>query len=309
MAKKRNPADYIEPIIMNGLRGRMLRMPAPKNKHREILFIYGHHASIERQFGLIEVLNRYGSVTVPDLPGFGGMQSFYKIGEKPSIDNLADYLASFVKLRYKNKRKKITIAAVSLGFVVTTRMLQKYPDIAKKVDLLISIVGFAHHEEFRFTRSTFLFFRYGASFFSRRVPAWFGRTFVLRPFVIRSVYKLMASTNPKLKDADKEEQNERIDFEIVLWRINDLRTYMDTTVSMMKLNLCNVQVDLPVYHVAVAHDRYFDNSLVEQHLGVIYNKVEVIPARMPAHAPTVIADAKAAAGIMPLRIRRLLAKQ
>lgn len=283
-------------------------MPAPKNKNREILFIYGHHASIERQFGLIEVLNRYGSVTVPDLPGFGGMQSFYRIGEKPSIDNLADYLASFVQLRYKNKRKKITIAAVSLGFAITTRMLQKYPDIAKKVDLLISIVGFVHHEEFRFKRSTYLSFRYGASLFSRRVPSWIARTLILRPFIIRKVYESVSATNPKLKDANKEERDARINFEIVLWRINDLRTYMDTTVSMMKLNLCDKQVDLPVYHVAVAHDRYFNNDLVEQHLGVVYNKVEVIAARMPAHAPTVIADAKAASGIVPLKVRRLLSK-
>jgi pimeloyl-ACP methyl ester carboxylesterase len=123
----KDPAEYILPLYMNGLSGRMLRMPPPKDKSREILFIYGHHTSLERVFGVAELLNKYGSITIPDLPGFGGMQPFYKIGEKPTLDNMADYLASFVKLRYRNKR--FTIAGHSLGFMIVTRMLKKYPEI------------------------------------------------------------------------------------------------------------------------------------------------------------------------------------
>ncbi len=65
-----DPADYIAPLNMNGMQGRMLRMPAPKSYKREILFIYGHHSSLERWFGFSQVLNRYGAVTMPDLPGF-----------------------------------------------------------------------------------------------------------------------------------------------------------------------------------------------------------------------------------------------
>lgn len=128
--RQKNIVDYIQPLNMNGLQGRVLQMPAPKNKNREILFIYGHHSSLERWWGLVQNFNRYGAVTMPDLPGFGGMDSFYKIGEKPTIDNLADYLASFIKMRYK--RRRFTIIGMSLGFVIATRMLQRYPDLAKK---------------------------------------------------------------------------------------------------------------------------------------------------------------------------------
>jgi pimeloyl-ACP methyl ester carboxylesterase len=103
--------------------------------------VYGHHSSLERWWGVVQDLNQYGGVTMPDLPGFGGMQSLYKIGEKPDVDTLADYLAAFVKLRYK--RRRVTIAGLSFGFVVATRMLQRYPDLVKKVDLLISVAGFA----------------------------------------------------------------------------------------------------------------------------------------------------------------------
>src|SRR3954468_11091969 len=119
--KSKNPADYIVPLNINGLDGRMLKLPAPATKQaqgREILFVYGHHSSLERWWGLVQVLNRYGAVTMPDMPGFGGMDSFYKIGRKPTIDNMADYLAAFIKLRYK--RKKIVIVGMSFGFAVAT---------------------------------------------------------------------------------------------------------------------------------------------------------------------------------------------
>src|SRR5205085_11669969 len=95
----RNPVDYIVPLNINGLEGRVMHLPAPKTKkagQREILFVYGLHSSLERWWGLTQVLNRYGAVTMPDLPGFGGMDSFYTIGKKPTLDNMADYLAAFV---------------------------------------------------------------------------------------------------------------------------------------------------------------------------------------------------------------------
>ena len=55
-----NAADYIYPLKMNGLRGRMLRMPPPAGKKREILYVYGHHSSLERWWGLVQELNQYG---------------------------------------------------------------------------------------------------------------------------------------------------------------------------------------------------------------------------------------------------------
>lgn len=302
----KDPKDYIVPLLMNGLEGRMLHMPAPKGKNREILFVYGHHASLERQFGVMQVLNRYGSVTMPDLPGFGGMEPLYKIGLKPSIDNLADYLAAFVKMRYK--RKKVTIIAMSLGFVITTRMLQRFPELTKKVNLLVSVVGFAHHDEFIFSKRNFFLMRYGASFFSNRLPAFIGKTIALRPSLIRATYKLVADKNVKMKDADEAERKRRIDFEIHLWQANDIRTYMDTTVSMFTLDLLNEKVSLPLYHIGVSEDRYFDHHVVEQHLNVIYDKVTIINTSFKNHGPTVIADEAAAATFIPPRLKRLLAQ-
>ena len=303
---KTDSQSSIVPLNINGLRGRMLRAKPKNNKKREILLVYGHHASIERMAGFVEELSKYGTVTLPDLPGFGGMESFYKIGEKPTLDNLADYLAALIKLRYK--RRRITVLGMSLGFLIVTRMLQKYPEIAKRVDILVSVVGFAHHDDFILPRRVRWPLRAIASVFSNKYPAAFARTFVLRGPFIRVCYALVADKHSKLKDADKEEQKRRIDFEVGLWQINDIRTYMDTTITALRADTCDVQIALPVHHVAVDVDRYFDNHRVEQHLAVIYQHVYVINAQQKTHAPTVVATGKDAAPFIPPALRRLLSK-
>src|SRR5688572_14224669 len=107
--KQRDPSDFIVPISIGGLEGRVLHLPADPEKIKnaadkaELLFVYGHHSSLERWWGLLEVFNRYTAVTMPDLPGFGGMDSFYKVGQEPTLDAMADYLAAFMKWRYKRK--------------------------------------------------------------------------------------------------------------------------------------------------------------------------------------------------------------
>lgn len=306
-ALPKNPQDFIAPLYMNHLHGRMLYLP-PKNsrKRRQILLVYGHHASLERMFGLAEELNKYGAVTMPDLPGFGGMESFYKIGEKPTLDNLADYLAAFVKLRYK--RRRVTIMGMSFGFLVVTRMLQRYPELAGKVDMLVSIVGFAHKQDFRFKKHNYLLLRYGLSLLSNRGPAWLVKTLVLRGPLIRATYALISKTNDKFLHTTKETYKQQVDFEVNLWRNNDPRTQAETAVSMLTVDLCDKRVDLPVYHTTVKNDRYFDNHMVIQHLNVIFNSVIEVPIKAAAHAPTVIAEAKDAAPFIPVKLRRVLAK-
>ncbi len=303
----KQPADFIEPLYMNGLQGRMMHVPAPKNKKHEILFVYGHHSSLERWWGVIEDLNQYGAVTMPDLPGFGGMESFYKIGRVPTIDNMADYLASFIKLRYK--RKKVTIAGLSFGFVVVTRMLQRYPDLAKNVDMLVSVVGFAHKDDFVFTRPRYLFYRYMAGFFSYQLPSIFFRNVCLHPSVLRVAYARTFNAKKKFKSVDEAERSAIMDFEIHLWHANDVRTYMKTTVEFLTVDNCHKQVDLPVWHVNVKDDRYFDKYRVEQHLQIIFKDFHSVTANMDTHAPSIIADKKTAAPMLPQKLRKILSQQ
>lgn len=312
MAKKKekNVADFIVPLEMNGLQGRMLRMPAPKKYNREILFVYGHHSSLERWWGVVQDLNQYGAVTVPDLPGFGGMESLYKIGEKPDLDTMADYLAAFIKLRYK--RRRISIAGLSYGFLVVTRMLQRYPDIAKRVDMLVSVVGFAHYEDFIFGKPRFLMYRFATRIFSLRLPAAFFRHVLLQPALLRLVYHRSYSARQKFAEAKKKKNvdkfREIMDFEIHLWHTNEVRTHMFTSWEFLKVDNCQWRVDLPVYHVSVKADRYFDNHMVEQHMRVIFSDFKEFKSRMDSHAPSVIADMQTAAPLLPKELRKLLEK-
>lgn len=302
-----SPADFIVPLNINGLQGRMLRMPAPKGKKREMLFVYGHHSSIERWWGLIQDLNQYGAVTVPDLPGFGGMESLYKIGRKPDIDTLADYLATFIKLRYK--RKRVTIAGLSFGFVVATRMLQRYPDLVKKVDLLVSVVGFSHKDDFSFSKRRWTFYRYAAAAASHRIPAFLFRVIALNPVMLRLAYHRTNNAKHKFEGLTKQELKEMMDFEIHLWHCNDIRTHAYTLKQFLMLDNCNQRVEMPIWHVAVAADNYFDKHRVVQHLNVIFKDVHVVDAEMSNHAPSIMATAEEAAPIIPKQLRRVLARQ
>ena len=307
MPKKiENPSDFIAPLNINGMHGRVLHLPAPKKaSDKEILFVYGHHSSLERWWGLMQVLNRYAAVTLPDLPGFGGMDSFYTIGKEPTIDNMADYLAAFVKLRYK--RKKIVLAGMSFGFVVATRMLQRYPELTKKVELLVSIVGFAHHEDFTFGRLRYNAYYYGTKLLSQRLPAGFFRYTALNPWILRNFYGRTHNAKHKFAQAKDAEELELLkDVEVGLWHDNDVRTWAFTTEEFLKFDNCRARVELPVWHVAAKNDHFFDNNLVEQHMRVIFSDFNRVEVDLKAHAPSVIADEKMAAPLIPPKLRRVL---
>jgi pimeloyl-ACP methyl ester carboxylesterase len=303
-----NTSDYVVPLNINGLEGRMLVLPAPNNRKREILLLYGSHSSLERMFTLAEELNTYGRVTMPDWPGFGGMDAFFKVGKKPTFDNMAAYLAAFIKLRYK--RKRLTIIGLSYGLAVATRMLQKYPDLARKVDFAVSIVGFVHREDFRMSKPTLLGMRGTGLLLRGRITSKIARLVINGP-TVQATYTLLANRNQKMIGADKSEREKRIAFERILWRINDMRTYFYTGYTLLTVDLCNgdQRVDVPLYHVAVAGDQFFNNHVVEQHMAIIYKSVDVTNIDIGAHMPTIIATAKEVAPFIPPKIRRLLAQK
>ena len=304
---EKNPADYIQPLYINGLEGRVLTLPAPKNKNRHILFVYGSHSSIERWWGLALELNKYGSVTIPDLPGLGGMTSLYKIGKSPTIDNLAEYLSSVVKLKFRNKN--VTIVGLSLGFVIATRMLQRYPSIVKKTDLVLSIVGFSHHNDFLIPKRRIWLFRSASRFFSRNLPAKIFRYTALQPLLLRAIYHRTHNAKEKFADMAGDEFRRTMDMEIKLWHQNDVRTQFKTYLEMFKLDNTNKRIDLPLHHVAVKKDRYFDINKVEENLRRIYSDIDVYFTKSNNHAPTVIATAREAAPFMPPKLRRVLTKK
>ena len=307
MTKKtaEDPSTCIVPLYMNGLQGRMMRLPASAKATREILLVYGHHSTLERWQGLAQELNQYGAVTMPDLPGFGGMQSFYRIHEKPTLDNYADYLAAFVKMRYP--RRRVTIVAMSFGFVVATRMLQRYPDIANKVDILVSAAGFSHYEDFRLSQRKLRGYRILSRLLSRPVASVMFRNIALRPLVTRSVYQRGPHAMRALRKAGSHEFKRVVDAEIRLWHANDTRTHWQTMSVILHVNNCAGRpVNLPVLQMHAPEDRSFDRHTTEQHLRVIFSDYHQATAEIKHHAPCLMPVAWSAPDSIPQMIRTAL---
>jgi len=300
------PAEYLSSLHINGMRGRMLKVPAKKQTKQatKILLVYGHHSSIERMYSLASYLSEYGEITMPDLPGFGGMDSFYVIGQRPSIDAMADYLATYIKLTFK--KNPIAVCGMSYGFLVVTRMLQKYPHMDQQITLLVSLVGFSHHEDFRFSPATHRLLSTSAKVMSSAPLSFLAKhIFLTRPFITLS-YTLSAHKHVKMKDASQEERKRRIRFEVYLWRCNDARTYFSTSHDFLTIDLTKTAIPLALQHVSVQQDQYFNKKVVINHLKKIFRSVKVYSATLPNHAPTVISDENEASLLLPATLKRRL---
>lgn len=292
--------NFIVPLDMNGLRGRMLHLPSAQSKSTEILFIYGQHSSLERWWGLIRYLSHFGAVTVPDLPGLGGMESFYKINQKPTLDNFADYLAAFMKMRYRHK--KVVVIGLSFGFVIVTRMLQRYPELTKKIILLVSLVGFAHKDDFSFSRRRLIYYRGVTTILSYQLPAFIFRRLALNRAVLGTIYSIPKAVNIK----DHEDYKLRKQVEVWLWQNNDLRTQAAATAEFLELDNCFKQIDLPLWHIMAEIDQYFDSHRTEQHMRIIFKNVNIAHSKRLKHAPSVVADEAEAMKLIPAELRRVM---
>jgi pimeloyl-ACP methyl ester carboxylesterase len=292
---------------MNGLQGRMLHMPAPKRyAGREFLVIYGHHALLERWWGLALNFNDYGAVTMPDLPGFGGMDSFYRIGKKPTIDNFADYLAAFIKLRYK--RKRVMVVGISFGFVVITRMLQRYPELAKNVDVVVSMVGFMHRDDFLFKPFNRKLYSAATKVCATRPVAFVIRYGWLNGFTIRTLYRCLPLGRRRFADMQPSEFRVMIDFDVYLWQANDVRTHWATTSEFLQIDNCTRPINLPVWHIASMNDYYFNNQIVKEHMLVVFNSYTEAYFNSKAHTPGIMSDKKELGIMLPKSIRKLLSQ-
>jgi hypothetical protein len=198
---------------------------------------------------------------------------------------------------------------MSLGFVIITRTLQRYPELSEKVDLLISIVGFSHKYDFSLSKSRMFFYKNGAKLFSKKLPSMFFYNVFLHPSVIRLAYSKTHNAKKKLSHLSKQEKTVAVEFEVTLWRQDDIRTYMKMVVEFLTLDNCHKQIPLPVHHISVDSDQYFDHSVVEQHMRIIFTDFTEHEAFIPNHAPSIVATKEEAIPFIPKSIRKLLTEQ
>jgi pimeloyl-ACP methyl ester carboxylesterase len=195
---------------------------------------------------------------------------------------------------------------MSLGFVVATRMLQKYPDLVNKVENIVSVVGFAHRDDFIFSKKRYWLYRSGCYLFSKKIPALIYQAIFTRPTLLRLAYARTFNAKEKFAGKSGDEFNKTMDMEIHLWKINDIRTQMKTGHEMLTLDNTKNRINLPLIQVASKKDRYFDHVKTEESLRKVYNDFKLFYSKDPNHAPTIIADKKAAAPFIPPAVKKIL---
>lgn len=254
----------------------------------------------------MDLFARHYNVTMPDLPGFGGMESLYKKGQPASFDNLADWLAEFVKKTYGDG--KVTIVGMSLGFPIATRMLQRHPELTKNVSKLVSLFGFAAASDFKMSAGARLWNAWLTRVFSWPVTSDIYRLTLLNPFVLRNAYHRTKNAREKFKGLTPQQATENMDFEIKLWHQNDVRTHMYTAYEFLTFdNTLGPKIDLPVYHIAVKNDRFFNNQSVQKHFKQIFNDYKLlVELTNGSHAPTVVRTAKEAESLIPKELLKTL---
>jgi pimeloyl-ACP methyl ester carboxylesterase len=304
-AKPHTSSSFIVPLYMNKLRGRLLYLPTTKKrKTRQILIIYGQKSTIEQWRPMAEALTNYGNVTMPDLPGFGGMDSFYKIHEKPSLDNMADYLAAFIKLKYR--RGRITIVGLSYGFVIVTYMLQKYPELVKKVELLFNVSGITHHSDINANKFRKLRSKTSTRLFTRNLPSYLYKLAGLEPHVFNAIYRNTYQTKKMYKNTDPKRVKELLKLDIKQRYKNDVRTFMYSLHELLNLDNTHSKIDLPVYYVNGIHDELLNQEKLVSHLEDIYTQVYKIRLLKAKPDSIYIDNAEEVTKIIPTKLKKIL---
>jgi len=83
---------------------------------------------------------------------------------------------------------------------------------------------------------------------------------------------------------------------------------MKTTIELLTVDNCKVPVDLPIWHVYTKHDHFFDHTIVEQHMRVVFNKFHGAPIKLKTHTLSVLADKEEAGVMIPAVLRRAIRK-
>jgi hypothetical protein len=186
-------------------------------------------------------------------------------------------------------------------------MLQKYPDIAKQVDMLVSSVGFVHYDDFCLPKSQIFGLKLMSSIFQYNPFAFIAKHTIFSETAVKAFYRHFGVKHSKMQDAgSKMVKNKRIKAEVVLWQINDVRTRMKTIHDSLNVDLLDKKVKLPVYHVFVDGDRFFNNQVAEQHMRIIYDDFIGIKTDIVGHMPSIVATKKEADVFIPDELKELL---
>jgi len=296
--------SFIYPLYANRLQGRLMYWPSSKKSKTEILVVYNLNDSIESLFEFIKQLSHFGSVTCVDLPGIGGMESFNNINVRPNLEAFADYVASLVKLRFRGKR--LIIVGIGYGFVISTRMLQNYPEISRRTDLVVSVGGYTRYDDLNISKGKRYAGRVLTLFASLLLPSALLKLMVTNNAFVKNKSIVSPSERKYLNSLTEAERKLYFYRELKVWKSRGLRTYMASLYEVTKLDNCKKTLSVPVWQVFLNSSRY-NNHIIEQHLKVIYKNFR--SSKVSFDEYTLFAmDQKDASKVLPVKLKRLLSK-
>lgn len=302
------PAKNIKLLSINGMHGRMVHINN-KDSDKLIIYIHGLHTMAERHYSLCEYFADYGTVYAPDMPGFGGMDSFYSIGLEPSYENYADYILTFIKSLNIPKDKKLCLIGLSFGTQVMIKLLQRHPEIAERKPQLLSLGGIASYKDMPERR----LFRFSilivSAFTMTRFGNWFMSWFVFNPISFRLILLFLITMNPKYK-ADHNERRAIYAMEYNLWRGEDHRTHARTAWMLLHTDLAagdRKKIPLELNDVYIKKDQYVDHKKSAKTMSTIFKKYKPIEMAIDSHAPSLAADKAEVARFLPKEIGKILA--
>jgi|AntRauTorcE11897_2_1112592.scaffolds.fasta_scaffold26105_2 hypothetical protein len=300
------PSEFINAITIDGINGRYAQIPAKSAKNTaQILLLYGHHSSLERMYSTGQYLSRFGTVTILDMPGFGGMDSFYKVGQKPNLDNYANYLTKAIPQIFGSKTQFSTVC-MSLSFMMFTRALQLDPQLAKQTKKFIGFVGFLGKSGFRYKPFKHSLFSSLTWLISLPVVTALAKLLLFNKYLLPIWLKLFYLLNPNYKAASKFKQENVQAMEKDLWLKNDLRTHFSTVYMMLNARLPVTPVNQSVINIMVEHDQYFDHQKVAKSMEDIFTSYKPLKANIDAHAPSVVSLEEEVANLMPKSLKKEL---
>jgi pimeloyl-ACP methyl ester carboxylesterase len=300
------PPKNIRPLLINGLHGRTIHIEGDQRK--VIVYIHGLHTLAERHYSLCDYLSDFGEVYGPDMPGFGGMDSFYKVGLEPTYDNYADYIYTFIKSLSVKSDQKLCLVGLSFGSQVMIRLLQKYPDIVEMNPQVISLAGIGSFEDIRTLRAFKAFVIPFSMLCSTKYGSKVINLLLFNPLVLRFVVLLLVMFGAKNR-SNKEDWRKVFQMEYNLWKLGDTRTHGFTTVRVFKTSLIDSGgsvINLPLHNVAVSGDQYIDANKLAKTMTKIFASYDVVDLPLDSHAPNLIADKKEVAELFPDATRKLL---
>jgi hypothetical protein len=273
-----------------------------KNNKSNVLIVYDFNSNIEMYFGLAVYLSKRSNVTVVDLPGFGGMDSMYKIRKIPSINNISDYLASFIKLRYKNKR--LNLLTFGFGSVLAVRCIQNNDSLFKKINNYIFINGYSHHDDFDISSR-----RKKYRYLLNRIKATSLVSFIIKSTIYsRSFLDYRINKNSEVRKLSNGFSYLK-QFLVDLNRENDLRTKYYLQAQVLKLDNCNNHISGKCWFVNVgSKSKGLIPRRIEQHFKIIFSTFASVNVKGVRKIPLIMNDEKIAAKIIPIKIRNILRK-